>query len=204
MSGNASHQSTAAKSDLITEGDLSPLGGRWVGRNVTILLAVYLVGFALALAWGIIQLWPPPTAISDSLQPRVISLFFWSFPAPAEAHLLLLVILGSAIGTQAHVLRSLYWYVGNRQLKYSWMMRYMLMPFAGIALGLAFYFVIRGGFFSAGTSVDALSPYGFVAMAVLVGMFTDQAMERLKKVAGALFTEAPEGRDSSPASEKKP
>ncbi len=70
------------------------------------------------------------------------------------------------------------------------------MPFAGITFGLAFYFVIRGGFFAAGTNVQDLSPYGFTAMAFLVGMFTDQAAQRLKRVAEALFAKPEVGINS--------
>ena len=183
---------------------LSSLGQAWVGRNMTIALAAYLLFVSIVLILGIVQLWPPPTDALQAGQTSETSFLLWKLTLTAEAHLILLVILASAIGTQAHALRSLYWYVGNRNLRYSWMMRYILMPFAGIALGLVFYFVIRGGFFAAGSSVDALSPFGFVAMAVLVGMFTDEAAERLKKVATSIFDKAPEGTDPAPASQGTP
>ena len=80
------------------------------------------------------------------------------------------------------------------------MMIYILMPFGGIALALAFYFVIRGGFL-AGTDVKDLSPHGFIAVAFLVGMFTDQAVERLRRVAEALFAKPEAGSDPSPPQE---
>ena len=75
------------------------------------------------------------------------------------------------------------------------------MPFVGISLGLAFYFVIRGGFFASGTSIQDLSPHGFVALAFLVGMFSEQAVGRLKKVAEALFIKSSPGNDSFPPRE---
>ncbi|HEY41406.1 MAG TPA: hypothetical protein G4O18_06060 [Dehalococcoidia bacterium] len=177
----------------------SPVGNRWVGRNGIIILGVYLVILSVVLVLGIIQLWPPPPEASDTSQADAGAAFiFWTLSISAEAHMILLVTLASALGTQAHAIRSLYWYVGNRRLIFSWIMKYILMPFGGIALGLAFYFVIRGGFFAAGTDVLDLSPYGFMAMAFLVGMFSEQAVARLKRVAEAFFARAEVGRDSSP------
>ena len=47
-----------------------------------------------------------------------------------------------------------------------------LLPFAGAALGLAFYFVIRGRVFPSQVTVQQTSPFGLVALASLVGMFS--------------------------------
>ncbi len=177
----------------------SPVGQRWVGRNYMILLVVYLVLFSVMLIWGIVQLWPPPTQSGEVQNIGADAKFlFWTLNVKPETHLILIVILASAVGAQAHALRSLYWYVGNRKLTFSWVMRYILMPFAGVTLGLVFFFVIRGGFFAAGTDVEDLSVYGFTAMAFLVGMFTDQAAERLKKIAEAIFIKPEAGTDSLP------
>lgn len=188
---------TAADKD-----ERSPLGNQWVGRNVTILLAAYLVLIAVALAYGIVQLWPPLDA--NGTQSVTTKLWFWTFTSPPETHLVLLIILAGALGTQAHVIRSFSWYLGSRKLKYCWIMRYFLMPFGGIALALAFYFVIRGGFLSAGTGVADLSPFAFVAMAVVVGMFTEEAFEKLKKVAAAFFDQAQQGKDTAPSETNPP
>jgi hypothetical protein len=198
MSDSVEQEKTPAPSTTQAGSDSSPVGQRWVGRNFMILLALYLVLVSVVLVFGIIQVWPPPTENSATAEASKTTFLFWNFTMSAEGHLILVVILASAIGAQAHALRSLYWYVGNRQLRFSWMMRYILMPFAGITFGLTFYFVIRGGFFAAGTNVKDLSPYGFTAMAFLVGMFTDQAAERLKKVAESLFAKPGVGADSHP------
>ena len=64
-----------------------------------------------------------------------------------EVRLLLIVILSGALGSLVHTLRSIYWYVGNKSLKWSWLSMYVLLPFCGAALALVFYFVVRGGFF---------------------------------------------------------
>lgn len=203
MSNNRGAEPQAVESSTgLADTDSSPVGQRWVGRNAMILLTIYLVLISVALVCGIIQLWPPPTGTSEASPAGNEAMFlFWTFSVSAEGHLILLVILASAVGSQAHALRSLYWYVGNRKLRFSWMMRYILMPFGGMCLGLTFYFVIRGGFFAAGTNVQDLSLYGFIAMALLVGMFTDQAVERLRRVAEALFAKPGAGIDQSPPRE---
>lgn len=202
MSDSVDQEKTQGSTNNQVESNSSPVGQKWVGRNVIIVLAVYLIAIAVILIWGIIQLWPPPAGTDEAVQMSYSATFlFWDISISAESHLILIVSLAGAIGTQAHSLRSLFWYVGNRQLKYSWMMRYILMPFVGISLGLVFYFVIRGGFFAAGTSIQDLSPHGFVALAFLVGMFSEQAVERLKKVAEALFAKSGPGKDSFPPRE---
>ena len=66
-------------------------------------------------------------------------LLWWQFDLWDEQRLLLLVILGGALGTLVHSLRSVYWYIGNRNLVMSWLAMYFMLPFAGSALALVFY-----------------------------------------------------------------
>ena len=74
---------------------------------------------------------------------------------------------------------------------------YVLLPFVGAALGLVFYLVIRGGFFSTQASVDETSPFGFAALAALVGMFSEQAVLKLKEVAETLLSKPAQGKDAA-------
>jgi hypothetical protein len=62
-----------------------------------------------------------------------------------------------------------------------------------------FYVVLRAGLFSPSTSVSEVSPYGFCAVSVLVGLFSEQAMEKLRQVAANVFAERPTGRDDASA-----
>jgi len=59
----------------------------------------------------------------------------------------------------------------------------------GAILSLIFYFVLRGGLFSPQVSVSETNPFGFVAVAGMVGMFSDKAAEKLKELADSLFAE---------------
>ena len=93
-----------------------------------------------------------------------------------------------------HALRSLYWYVGNRRLVLSWSLMYVLLPFLGATMGLVFYLVIRGGFFPT-ANVDDTNPLGFAALAVLAGMFSREAAEKLKQIFETILTRAEKGKD---------
>jgi hypothetical protein len=71
----------------------------------------------------------------------------------------------------------------------------LLLPFVGSTLGLVFYFVIRGGFFSPEATTEPTSPFGFAALSGLVGMFSEEAMEKLQYVAETLLAPTPAGAD---------
>jgi hypothetical protein len=95
-------------------------------------------------------------------------------------------------------LRSVYWYIGNRNLIKSWLAMYFMMPFAGAALALVFYLLVRGGFFSPQSSFQQTSPFGFAAFAALIGMFSSQAVLKLKDVAEVLLSKPKSGADPKP------
>ncbi len=115
-----------------------------------------------------------------------------------EESLLIIVLLSGALGSIVHALRSFYWYAGNRQLVWSWVAMYFLLPFIGATIALVFYFVIRGGFFSPQVSVEATSPFGFAALSALIGMFTEEAVIKLKQIAETVLAKSEKGRDSAP------
>lgn len=112
-----------------------------------------------------------------------------------EQRLLMLVLLGGALGGLLHVLRSFGWYVGNRELVMSWLPRYVLLITTGAGLAFVFYVVVRGGFFSPGTSFENTSPFGFIAFATLVGLFSEQAILKLKEISETLLSKPQKGAD---------
>jgi hypothetical protein len=127
--------------------------------------------------------------------PALITIF--GQPIWDEVRLLLMVILAGALGSLVHTVRSVYWYVGNRQLKWSWVIKYVLQPFAGSALAMIFYVVVRGGFFSPQTTPENTSPFGFAALAALVGLFSEQAVLKLKRVAETVLERPTPGADTT-------
>ncbi len=175
-------------------------GGSLVGPVGIILLLVYLVAMSLVLVYGLVVFWPlPPPAEGQGRAPSLFPAFDWAVSVNPEVRLLLMVALSGALGGLVHALRSVYWYVGNRSLVRSWLAMYVLLPLVGATLAVVFYLVIRGGFFSPQATVQETSPFGFAALAVLVGMFSTQAALKLKQVAGTVFAEPEAGRDPAPA-----
>ena len=110
----------------------------------------------------------------------------------------MIVAMAGALSALVHALRSLYWYVGNRELVFSWLVMYILLPFVGATLGLVFYFVIRGGFFSPEATIEQTSPFGFAALSGLVDMFSEQAVLKLEEVAETLLAKPQPGEDAAP------
>jgi hypothetical protein len=141
---------------------------------------------------------PTPTPSAERARIRI---FFWHFEIWDEVRLLLIVIFAGALGSLVHTVRSIFWYVGNRYLKWSWVPKYILQPFAGSALAVIFYVVVRGGFFSPQTTFENTSPFGFAALAALVGLFSEQAVLKLKKVAETLLEPPAPGEDAQPQEE---
>jgi hypothetical protein len=187
---------------------------------------VYLIAAILFCFCGLIVLWPGPspsgqlppgkaavTAIptptptpsaavssANPSQPArsTIKIFRWEFQIWDEHRLLLIVMFAGALGNLVHTVRSVFWYVGNRSLKWSWLAKYILQPFAGSALAVIFYVVVRGGFFSPQTTFEQTSPFDFAALAALVGLFSEQAVLKLKDVAEMVFAKPAPGADAAP------
>src|SRR5439155_5478863 len=113
-----------------------------------------------------------------------------------EDRLLLIVLLAGAFGSLVHGLRSFVWYVGNRLAVWSWSAYYFALPFIGAGLAFIFYLVIRGGFFSTGATVQNTSPVGFAAVAALIGMFTEQAVQKLQKISDSILSPPEKGKDN--------
>jgi len=116
--------------------------------------------------------------------------------------LLLLALLAGVLGSFMHAAQSLAMYVGNGQLKTSWLLWYMLRPAIGGVLGLLFYFFLRAGLIpSAGNSyTDAVSPYGVVAFGALAGWFSKRATDKLAEIFETLFRTAKDQEYRDPLS----
>lgn len=121
--------------------------------------------------------------------------FGWCGCMYDEDRLLFIVLLAGAFGSLIHGLRSFVWYVGNRRAVRSWSAFYIALPFIGSGLAFIFYLVIRGGFFSPSASAELTSPVGFAAVAALIGMFTEQAVIKLKGVSETILSPAEKGKD---------
>jgi hypothetical protein len=168
-----------------------PRGGVITAISIGLLLAAFLL-------YSLWSLWPatPPIGTTTKAPPEVaVTYLGFHFDVSKDVSLFLIVACAGALGGIVHSLRSLAWYVGNRHLKWSWMPFYALLPFVGGSLATVFYLVIRAGLFSPSSATQEVSPYGFAALAALVGLFSEQAMEKLRDVTAMLLSPAPKGED---------
>lgn len=178
-------------------GPPSEIGEAFVGRFWIIFLALMLVGLAALVVVALIQLWPAGTGTNGSLLTNHVVIGIRA-NLNIDTNLMLIVLLSGALGGLLHSLRSISWYVGERRLKWSWVLFYACLPFVGAILALLFYLLIRGGLVSTQGTTKDLNPYGLAAIAGLVGLFSIQAVEMLKKVFSTIFTSAPSGSDTAP------
>ena len=174
--------------------DNGDLEAKPMGPVGIILLALYIAVLSISLFYGIAKLWPSGT--SQASQETIL---FWTIPISAEARMIVLVGMAGALGSMVHVLRSFYWYLGNRELVLSWWAKYIFMPFVGATLGIIFYLVIRGGFFAPQSTIDQTVPFSFVDIAALVGMFSEAAITKLKDVAETLLKAPDKGKNATEA-----
>jgi hypothetical protein len=147
--------------------------------------AVYLFLVGVFLLYVVVTLVPSVISSEGDPNPPV---FFAIFPG-RESHLLLVVAASGALGSLLHALRSLVHYLGTAGLEVQWLPRYIIMPIVGSILGTIFYLVLRGGFFSSSATIEQTNPFAFMGLAGLVGLFSEQATEKLKIIAQSVFVE---------------
>lgn len=110
----------------------------------------------------------------------------------SEEEVLLMVILLGALGGSLHMLASFVRYVGNRQLKRSWILYYLSAPLMGAILAPIVYMLLRVGVLSPSTgetasSTSNLNLLAIYAFAALTGLFAKTASDKLSEVFSTLF-----------------
>ncbi len=135
------------------------------------------------------------------------SAYTYTCPAPTGSILFAMLVMAGTLGGCIHALRSLYWYTGNRELKWSWLPMYYILPFIGAAMAMIFSLLIFAGFVD--NTTGRSQALFIIAVAGLVGMFSQQAALKLTDVANAFFTKPGKGKDPKPqasmsVSEKEP
>jgi hypothetical protein len=171
---------------------------RLTGMAERFSLLAYLLVATVVLLYLFGALWP--TNLKDLGQEPGLG---WPFAAAGsklevgpELRVVLLVLCGGALGGLVHALRSFAAFTGNRQLAAEWLYWYLTRPFTGAIVALVLYLMIRGGLVTGPIQGEtSISVVGFTGAAALAGLFSDQAMEKLKEVFGTLFsTQGPDQR----------
>lgn len=108
-----------------------------------------------------------------------------------EDTVLIMVILLGALGGSLHLVRSFVMFVGNRQLKRSWLLYYLSMPITGAGLAPLVYMLLRVGLLNpsgeAGATTANLNLIAIYAFAGLTGLFSKTALDKLTEVFQMIF-----------------
>jgi len=168
----------------------SKIGRSFVPRGWIIALTVVMLGLGSVVLYSLFALWPQVTTEAKNPQ-QPVTWFGLHFTLSSEQVFFVVVALAGALGGLVHTVRSFSMYVGTRRLQWSWIPFNLLLPVVGALGGTIFYLVFRGGLFASSTQATAANPYGFAAVAALVGLFSEQAIEKLKQIAQEMFAEAP-------------
>jgi hypothetical protein len=102
--------------------------------------------------------------------------------------ILSLIAIMGALGGTIHGISSFTAFVGNRELKTSWVWWYFLKPFLGGAVALVVYLVFRAGFGGSDFSLGSADCLKVAALAGLIGLFAEPATLKLKDIFETLFT----------------
>lgn len=118
----------------------------------------------------------------------------FGFPLTTDLSLFLLVVAASGLGAYIHVATSFATYVGNGTFALSWLWWYVLRFLIGIALAVIVYLVLRGGLVNVttfGSTASQVNPYGVAAVAGLCGLFSKQAVDKVRQVFDTIFQTPP-------------
>lgn len=99
------------------------------------------------------------------------------------------VMASGTFGGLIHAIRSTYYHVIEGDFSQADAIKMFLRPYSGAILALLFFLVLRAGLGDATDKADSGAGIVFyVAVGGIVGMFTDQTVSKLKKIAEAILT----------------
>lgn len=170
----------------------SSAGSSYVGPIGITALAIVILAAIILTVYSLIALWPPNSTITAPTPAHVLGL---RLLLDRDQQLFVVVALAGVIGGLIHSGRSVYWYVGNRKLRRSWILMYLALPFIGGALAVTFYLILRGGLITGQTTAQ-VNVFGFTAIAALAGLFSSQGAEKLQQIFSILLLPAEKGKDN--------
>jgi hypothetical protein len=109
-----------------------------------------------------------------------VSVFGRTFEVAGEAEFLILVALGGALGSYLRSVISFAKYAESGNMpRHTWIWWCILQTYIGMLLAMLFYMIMRGTTMPITATVDEINPFTTVGIAGLVGLFTQQATDKL-------------------------
>ena len=169
------------------------VGIKPVGGVAVVLILGYMLALSVVLVYTLVAFFVPHTAGMNDVSN--IAYFGVKMSFTVTNATFMLAIFSGALGGSAYALKSFCWYVGNRTLHWSWVPRYLVSPFQGAVMGFVFHIIINSGLQGGQSNQSAPNSMITMAIGMLVGLFSEQALEKLHQVATAFFADTPVGRD---------
>lgn len=146
---------------------------------------------------------PPEVAYTV---PKIVKLESFGYPfsnyggcLTGDGYVFLIVLFAGMLGASIRVVYSFFLHLGRKDFGLNWAWYYIFLPYFGGTLSLILYMVIRGGFYNGAVGKTLyINVFSFAALGALTGLFSDQALEKLKLVAESLLTKT-ESKTSQPA-----
>jgi hypothetical protein len=148
-------------------------------QSATLPIGIWLILISLALIAGLFEVLCPGSAPGGSGGPS------------EDMRNLLVTILAAGVGSMiTTILGYLKHASQQRDFKLSFVPWYFARPLIGVLLGVVFYFVLKGGLLVTvgAASAGTINVYGLGGLAALVGLFSKNAVEKLRDVFATLFT----------------
>lgn len=138
---------------------------------------------------------PTPTPLKQTFYkhdiPREVSARIFG-DLTADSFVFLVVLFAGMMGAIIRGIHSFFKHLGLGDFSFKWTWFYLLLPFSGAALSVVIYLVIRGGFYTSSYGEGlSLNVFSFAALAALTGLFSDNALEKLRQVARVLLADVP-------------
>lgn len=190
------------------------------------LLAIFLWVTPLLLIFAMVVFWPTQEAVkantNNSPEPGVSGqttpqttpdtapapgpqwsgktlIFNWQINF--ELRLLLLVLLAGALGSSIHAASSFSLYKGIGKLDLKWLSWYLMRTPVGAGLAVIITLLIQGGIFSP-QDLDKTNPFSTLGLAALVGLFSTQALAKLREIFNTMFASSSKEREEIEKKEK--
>lgn len=169
-----------------------------ISRNGAICLCLFLVTSSLLKLFMLYGFWPK---LADKGWAKEFGWFIWPSGLEIESsqRVVIIVLLCGGIGGLVHSVASFSLHMARRDFSKSWTWWYILRPFQGSIVAFAIYFVFAAGFAGQSDVKATNSPaelatlmtelYRAAAVAVLVGMFSAQSVEKLRQIADTVLAE---------------
>jgi hypothetical protein len=148
-------------------------------------VGVITTGELLLLLAALIPVMGATTPL-DTGKPAHVSYLWWSGTATKPMVFILVSLVGGALGGALHAMASLTTHVARGDFDARWVMWYLTNPVVGASLATIVLFVLQAGLGGqAAPTTGGL--YGIAAVATLSGLFSRNALNKLKDIFDVAF-----------------